>query len=131
MVSRKSRFDKQQQENKTSSSNKYTTATTATDGVSNNNSNEIKSDTILFKCNSQNTFGQPNTIELSICNISAKNDNDTVEQNDDKEAIFESQSILINKSILECLLNDYDQEHNVDKINFFPIGVQLAGTVVI
>lgn len=55
--------------------------------------------------------------------------NDTSEQNADKEAISASHSILINKSIMECLVNEYDHDHNVDKIGHFPIGIQLAGKV--
>lgn len=46
-------------------------------------------------------------------------------ENDDREAMFQSNCVLVNKSILDELVKSYSTEDFSDDL--FPIGVQLIG----
>lgn len=96
------------------------------------NSAEIATkDSILFQCLCHNSFSQQELVEISSCNISYKVNNETREQYAEKEAIFQNNSILINKAILEKLKKDYP---NIDENNMrdvYPLGIHLSGTYTI
>ncbi|KAG2193667.1 hypothetical protein INT47_002309, partial [Mucor saturninus] len=92
---------------------------------------DISNDTILFQCHAQQTttdYGRQNNIELATCGMTMNMLNATQLENDDREAIFQSHSVLVNKSILEELtvssyrINDLTED-------VFPIGIQLIGYV--
>lgn len=81
----------------------------------------------MFQCHAQNTsFGQQNIIELATCGMTLNNlKNSTQEENDDKEAVFQSSSVHVNKSILDDLVKSYSIEDT--NIDLFPISIQLVG----
>lgn len=96
------------------------------------NSVEIATkDSILFQCLCHNSFSQQELVEISTCNVSYKVIDDTQEQYAEKEAIFQNDSILINKAILEKLKRDYP---NIDESNMrdvYPLGIHLSGMYMI
>ncbi|KAL7325169.1 hypothetical protein PS15p_207685 [Mucor circinelloides] len=83
-------------------------------------------DSILFQCLCHNSFSQQEPVEISACNISYKANEDTNEQYAEKEAIFQSNSILINKAILDKLKKDYPNiDENIMK-DVYPLGIHLS-----
>ncbi|KAL9560296.1 hypothetical protein MBANPS3_000023 [Mucor bainieri] len=83
-------------------------------------------DTILFQCLCHNSLSQQEPVEISACNISYKADEDSEEQFAEKEAIFQSNSILINKAILDKLKKDYPDMDESIMNDVYPLGIHLS-----
>lgn len=66
-------------------------------------------------------------MEISACSISYKVDEDTEEQFAEKEAIFQNNSILINKAILDKLKEDYPDIDESTMKDVYPLGIHLSG----
>lgn len=86
----------------------------------------MSKDTILFQCHAQSAnFGQQNNIELATCGMTINSSDATQLENDDREAMFQSNCVLVNKLILDELVKSYSTDDFSDDL--FPIGVQLIG----
>ncbi|KAF1806421.1 hypothetical protein FB192DRAFT_1453505 [Mucor lusitanicus] len=88
--------------------------------------NAATNDTILFQCLCHNSLSQQEPVEISACSISYKVDEDTEEQFAEKEAIFQNNSILINKAILDKLKEDYPDIDESTMKDVYPLGIHLS-----
>ncbi|GAN07074.1 hypothetical protein MAM1_0147d06564 [Mucor ambiguus] len=84
-------------------------------------------DTILFQCLCHNSLSQQELVEISACNISYKVNGDSEEQYAEKEAIFQNNSILINKAILDKLRKDYPDIDESTMKDVYSLGIHISG----
>ncbi|KAK4509888.1 uncharacterized protein ATC70_007192 [Mucor velutinosus] len=116
---RKSRFSKQPLPEKIPAIKRQNKRRDRSDAATTN-------DSILFQCLCHNSLSQQEPVEISACNISYKVSEDSEEQHAEKEAIFQNDSILINKAILDKLKNDYPDIDESTWKDVYPLGIHLS-----
>jgi hypothetical protein len=80
-------------------------------------------ESIVFQCLCQNSYGVQEPIEIATCHVSYRDQNDTIEENSNKEAMMQNKSVMLNKSILENLT----KHEEIDEKDFYPIGIHFTG----
>jgi hypothetical protein len=88
-----------------------------------NNSTKTN-ESIVFHCLCQNIYGVQEPIEITACHVSYRDQNDTMEENSNKEALMQNKSIMINKCIFENLTKHEEEEHQEE---FYPICIHFTG----
>lgn len=121
-VSRRSRFSKQPHPKKVSVNKQHNKRLDKADATTN--------DGIVFQCLCDNSLSQQEPVEISACNISYKAEEDNEEQYAEKEAIFQINSILINKAILDKLKKDYPDIDESTMKDVYPLGIHLSGRYI-
>ncbi|CAO3611269.1 unnamed protein product [Mucor fragilis] len=118
LSNRRSRFSKQPHPKKVSVNKQHNKRLDKADATTN--------DGIVFQCLCDNSLSQQEPVEISACNISYKAEEDNEEQYAEKEAIFQINSILINKAILDKLKKDYPDIDESTMKDVYPLGIHLS-----